>query len=266
MPLAAQQAFRYALDLLEEQLVAPVEIQVSIGWVDWGASEPIGGGSVSAWVTGINGPGGAATYPSALADQLLGYDILPGAPDMSLVFSNSSNWYFGTDATPPSGKTDFIGVALHELVHGLGFINGFRYKDGLGSIPGPSSNDGPSSYDMFVGNAANDRLVTAYSSPSRELGAALVSGNLYWLGANARRANGGNPLKLWAGTSWQGDTNSLAHLQGGAAQTPTLMTSDGPGTLRLDSIVRAMLVDMGYGFFDKEAMASRAYLAAVASD
>lgn len=48
----------------------------------------------------------------------------------SLAFSTTANWYIGTDATVPSGKTDLYSVAIHELGHllGIGTIESFTSK------------------------------------------------------------------------------------------------------------------------------------------
>ncbi|MEW5980569.1 MAG: PA domain-containing protein [Acidobacteriota bacterium] len=74
----------------------------------------------------------ATWYHSALADKIVGSDLVPGAPDIVAFFNaslgspgclESSGWYYGLDNLAPSNRIDLIAVALHELGHGLGFAN-----------------------------------------------------------------------------------------------------------------------------------------------
>lgn len=48
----------------------------------------------------------------------------------SISFSTTTNWSFGSSATVPAGKTDFLSVAIHELGHvlGIGTIESFTSK------------------------------------------------------------------------------------------------------------------------------------------
>lgn len=61
-------------------------------------------------------------YHSALADQLAGVDLNPGAPDLRARFSSNFVFYFGFDNNE-GALTDLLPVVLHELGHGLGFAN-----------------------------------------------------------------------------------------------------------------------------------------------
>jgi hypothetical protein len=61
-------------------------------------------------------------YPSALADQLAGADLNPGAADIRARFSSNFVFYLGFD-NEEGTLTDLLPVVLHELGHGLGFAN-----------------------------------------------------------------------------------------------------------------------------------------------
>lgn len=75
-------------------------------------------------------------YPIALANALSGRDMADGEPDIDLSFNSavdnnpdclgmtqgdSINFYYGYDGNPPGQDVDFLTVATHELIHGLGF-------------------------------------------------------------------------------------------------------------------------------------------------
>ncbi|WP_242138544.1 NF038122 family metalloprotease [Sphingomonas sp. TREG-RG-20F-R18-01] len=63
----------------------------------------------------------------------------PGEADGSVTFSSS----FGFDFDPRDGISantiDFIGVAIHEIGHALGFVSGVDYPDVYGSPKGPGA-------------------------------------------------------------------------------------------------------------------------------
>jgi hypothetical protein len=68
-------------------------------------------------------PAGAQSntwYTVALANQLAGVDLDPTTTDLSSTLSSDINWYFGTDGNTPADQYDFVTVALHEILHGLG--------------------------------------------------------------------------------------------------------------------------------------------------
>ena len=88
------------------------------------------GGASSVFRDFAEAPLSGTWYPAALADDLAGADLEPGASDVTLTFNSdvdgdivlgSGHFDYGFDAAPPSGDVDFVSIALHELAHGLGF-------------------------------------------------------------------------------------------------------------------------------------------------
>lgn len=93
-----------------------------------------------------DGDGKTRRYGSALADAVLGFDVVGyfqslgqiPADDSGDIFSQFNgrlgqagcldglSWYFGLDGNTPAGQVNFLNVVMHEIGHGLGaqsFIN-----------------------------------------------------------------------------------------------------------------------------------------------
>jgi len=89
-------------------------------------------------------------FPSALANHLAEKDF--GARAITLTLKISSiidgkvDWYFGTDGKAKPDQLDFITLALHELVHGLGLFATVTGDGSFGQVNPP----GPAIYDRFV--------------------------------------------------------------------------------------------------------------------
>ncbi len=124
-------AFQHALDIWGKAIDGSVPIHVSASFAPLDCSE----GSA---VLGMAGPGGmefevpgqdpAVIYPEALADQLAGYDLAPGVPDIEAEFNGALpecfpdyDWYYGLDSVDWDNRANLVMVVLHEIGHGLGF-------------------------------------------------------------------------------------------------------------------------------------------------
>ncbi len=184
-------AFRAAADLWGSVLESSVVIVVRANF------NPMGGSSTSA----ILGSAGAYTmhnlfpnqpvsntyYPAALANALAGTDLNGSNPEITATFNSdvdnptvlgSIDWYYGLDGNT-GGDIDFFTVVLHELGHGLGFMD-LIGNDGSLSIPGIF--DRNLVYDT---NGTVSGLVDLISMSTQERLAAITSGSrLLWNGAN----------------------------------------------------------------------------------
>lgn len=121
---SAQQAFARAVNTWQNTLDSPVTVNVEAYWgVNLGGQLTamcipngiinFGKGIVNTW------------YTSALADKLVGLDLQPGCPDMSVFFDSINfKWFSGT-TNPPLNEYDIESIALHELCHGFGFLGLF---------------------------------------------------------------------------------------------------------------------------------------------
>ncbi len=133
-------------------------------------------------------------YGAALASQIIAADINgPDVPEISIAFNadvdgpeilGSVGWYYGFDAQPGS-DIDFVTIALHELGHGLNF---FEAVDGTSG--GWRADDDPGIFDRMlfrpgVGSFADMRAA--------ERLAAIISGQLLWIGLAVVAFNGSAP-------------------------------------------------------------------------
>jgi hypothetical protein len=187
-------------------------------------------------------------YPSVLADALHGSDLnTPGEADIELLVNSGIPWYLGTDANPPADAYDLVTVVIHSLAHQFGINSGIQY---IG--PGDYSlrNSGsPYVYDTFLQDGAGKKVM-AYVARSAELGALMVSNDVWFSGKKANVANSGSRVKVYAPAVWE-DQVSLEHLDSDTF-TETVNNLMLPGFAlgsaqhNVGPIVKGMLQDLGW--------------------
>ncbi|HEX8551164.1 MAG TPA: Ig-like domain-containing protein [Abditibacteriaceae bacterium] len=251
---ARRAAFEAAAGFWGGRLSSTVEIDVDAHF------DSLGGASNSATLATC-GPSGflrdwgssaspfqASTfYPQALADKLAGKDLDPDDFDMEVTCNadvdnqtvlGATDWYYGTDGNR-GGDIDFFSTVIHELGHGLGFIdtidsNGAFLLDGVR----------PAIYDRFLENG-NIKLTSLTQS---QRASALISTQLFFNGSQTRAANGGLAARLYAPAVLEGGS-SVSHLDettfsgNNESMTPyaTGLAHD-PGP-----VASAIFRDMGWG-------------------
>ncbi|MBN1652608.1 MAG: hypothetical protein JXA30_02410 [Deltaproteobacteria bacterium] len=133
-------AFEYALSLYQKVIYSDVPIVVKANFTDLhcdditgavlGASAPVV--AISSLSTGRADPN--LVYPIALANHIHGSDLDPEQADIAIELNNRIDqpdclgeigWYYGLDGegNRETLETDFVRVVLHEMGHGLGFID-----------------------------------------------------------------------------------------------------------------------------------------------
>lgn len=146
------------------------------------------------------------------------------------------SWYTGSGTTP-NNEYDFYAAIFHEFTHALGFSSSFSF-DGSGD---------PSQYDWFLKDAYGDWLVDNAGNIDLNVWDNAKESTLYFVGANAVAANGGNPVILYTPSQWE-DGSSVSHLD--KAYYPDAMMKhdrgEGPEARDYNAIEVGILTDLGY--------------------
>jgi len=206
----AQAAFQYAVDIWAQSIESPQTIRVNAVFQEL-ASGTLGSAGAAGSTTLNSVPGTIPNtfYPLPLAEKLLNINTNTVQPDIIANFNNTVNWYYGTDANPPSGQFDFVSVVLHELGHGLGFF-GFGSADFFNGSVRAEPTSGPpalpSVFDNYVENNLGESILS-FPDPSPELRTQLTSNNLFCNGPIATGQNAGVFPKLYAPTIFNGGSS-----------------------------------------------------------
>ncbi|HIA48303.1 MAG TPA: hypothetical protein EYN96_10145, partial [Candidatus Hydrogenedentes bacterium] len=125
-----------AMAVLETHLDITVDIQVQAEFNDLGGSSccaTLGGaGPLTAEQDFTNAPVSSTWFVQAQVNQLVGSDGQPGIDDISSQFNSevdgtevlgTTTWYYGIDGIVPANHIDFFSTAIHELIHGVGFLS-----------------------------------------------------------------------------------------------------------------------------------------------
>ena len=255
-------AFEFALSLWSNVLVdryigEVIEVEVQFDSLGGSASSatlgfagPRGSGSVSGDPLGSN-----VFYPGALRNHLSGSDQVGGA-EITATFNSdvdgnvilgTTTFYYGTDDNAPSGTTDFVSTALHEIGHGLGWSGTLRTVDGEfeGESAGEYLNDTLiNSFDYFVQRTSDTTPLENLSAAERLT--AATTDDISWSGAAGVAANGGTAPDLF-GPDPAKPGSSYSHLDEGDFPTELMspQATDGTGHT-LSPLTLAILEDQGW--------------------
>lgn len=200
-PENAKSAFLYAISIYENLIVSEIPIKVQAKWESIG-SNVLAYSTPSAFYKNFDGARlSNVYYPVALVEKLAGKEMNGSEPDIVCTFNSNMDWYLGTNGNGPSGQYDFVTVALHEIIHGLGFSGYYSVNNGSGDLA--NSQHLPSIFDWYI--YKNNLQVCDddhFNKPSQELKDALQSGDL------SIKGNDGNDiLEVYAPKSWNVGTS-----------------------------------------------------------
>jgi len=208
-PENAKSAFLYAVSIYENLISSDMPIRVQAKWESMGSST-LAYSTPSAFYKNFDGARlSDVYYPVALVEKLSGREMNGSEADIVCTFNGNMDWFLGTSGNGPSSQYDFVTVALHEIVHGLGFSGFYDVKNGAGDLD--NSQQLPSIYDWYI--YKNDLQVCDhdhFERPSSALKDALQSGEL-----NVKGNDGSDLLKVYAPKSWNNGTSIYHYNESG---------------------------------------------------
>jgi hypothetical protein len=248
----AKAAFQEAVDIWSTLIESDVPIRVNATW------QPLGQGVLGSAIWGsvhanFDGAQRVNTwYPAALAEKMAGVELNGDSEfDIYANFSSTFNWNYALSGTVPAGQYDLVTVVLHELGHGLGFVDSYSVSGSSGFV-GVQGTGVPMIYDQMIENASEKNLFHDFVNGTEGMHQQLISEALFFntprvVATNGSRARIYAPNPYDAGSSiahldettfQAGSVNSLMTPQVGAAES-----NHNPG-----SIVLEAFSDMGWVF------------------
>ncbi|MFM2198904.1 MAG: hypothetical protein RLZZ505_2336 [Verrucomicrobiota bacterium] len=99
------------------------------------SNNPNGAGSPIAYVDNDGDANNSKINLTTANAKALGYSVPDTVTDAEITFSNSFPWDYDRSDGITSGTYDFVGIAIHEIGHALGFISGVDVLDGNSTSP-----------------------------------------------------------------------------------------------------------------------------------
>lgn len=236
----AREAFERAVSIWETHINSDVPIRINASFEDLDAGVLGGTSPQFAYGVDTNDDDELDIFViDALADAISGEDQGTGNPDFEMVLNASRNdWHFG-EGDAPAGTVDFTSVVLHEIAHGLGYLEFSQVEGGTGEYGFQFEGQDeptPSIYTFFLARTVTSDSVVAltneseYPNPSEALADALTSNELVFNGKNAVITADPNtgpvPPKVHAPSNFNSGS-SISHLDENAyprGTTNALMT------------------------------------------
>ena len=271
---ARRNAMLQAASLLAAELKSPLPLTVSACWQSLGGEEDVatlGRGASRSFGLGSATPGTPDTdvlFPQPVIKRLAGTpvcNLLTGldcaAPDMVIRFNvdvdgsalGAADFYYGFNgASRMPADPDFISTAMHELVHGLGFLS---LMDPDGNLPDIGDNKvAPTAYAAKLADVSNG-VATEFADLTNagRLAASTSGTRLQWLGGEASvsvpndLATSGQGLVRLHAPSPFAEGSSVSHVGDSYCQLMTATFSDcAGGPMRSIGLARNMLHESGW--------------------
>ena len=234
---AARAALQSAAITLARYIV--VDTPTTLNFDITAENSPSSSTLASAWSNLITSDAGF--HPTVAQHKILtGVDANGSAADGDISVNFGASW--GLGPTVGSGQYDFTSIAMHEMVHTLGFLT---YADR------PGSNIGQywTVYDSFlVDSTGNPVIGEDYRwNSAYNLNLTGRNGGLFFGGPNAVAVYGGL-VPLYTPTSWDAGS-SVSHLDDRTFGSEVMMTAlqrTGLDVRVLSPLELAILQDLGY--------------------
>lgn len=215
----------------------PVTITVNVSGINSPSSGTLAYASVS--FTG----GGSGFYRTVVQQEIItGVDPNGGTADASITYNWSYPWALGNSVS--GSEYDFKAVAIHELLHTVGFLTG------TGGNPA-SADRNWTTYDSFLATSNGTRVIgNDYRIVSGLVGNFTgAGGGLYFAGPNAVAAYGG-PVPLYTPGSWE-EGSSVSHVDELPGYVMEPFSGYGLGVRVLTPVEVAILRDLGFTMRDQ---------------
>jgi|GEM_PF-3294743 hypothetical protein len=184
-------------------------------------------------------------YPSTLANHVAGRELI-ATNTLAVNFNTNPaiTYNYNTNDSAPlgEGQESLFTTVVHELIHGMCFINYIN--------PGTGSFDGfPTAYDSFIVQDTNNPVSYVGLTDAERL-VAITNNNLFWNGPLGIAGNNGERPKLAAPSSYS-SSSSVSHLDTGTFDPLGLLLLPRDSSLvqaqvGLVALERGMLYDMGF--------------------
>lgn len=214
-------AFNAALASIGEQLPSPVDITVQACWQAMGGDADRAGLAMAAPMTLLRDapslPRSHTWYPLPTASRLSGtppetlHAELAGYPDAYAVFNSDigkssvlggAKFYLGLDGESPPADMDMRIIAMHEVMHGLGFIGIANINPENGALGARTSDFDDIFGAMAVILNSDDSASTPFFAPGvtdEQRAAAMVAVTKLRWGGPVAYTSPLNPLNFLSG-------------------------------------------------------------------
>jgi hypothetical protein len=186
--------------------------------------------------------------PSPLAWQQLGGRVDNAGPfDITVNVHSRAEWDYSLDGKLTTGKHSFVFTLLHELAHGLGFVDSFDIKSGK-----PLNDPFPFPYDLFVNRGSSSRNQLLNHTPEETI-RDMKSRDLFFNGDAtselSRSISSSTPMAKLYAPEVHRPSSSISHFDqdtyapfGTIVMTPVLVVA----TDKLDGLTLSVMRDLGY--------------------
>jgi hypothetical protein len=207
---ARRNAFEHAAGLLERKLPGQNTIRVKVSFRSFENEATVARAYAGKAVSFGRSSGPEELlhigYPPALAEKIAGRALIDeSAPHLVVEFSRSLQFYYGFHGEVPPFSIDFVAIAVHEIIHGLGFHSSLE-KDG--SFPSVTLDltAGTRSFSLDVPEWKRIYDVQMYSEEDGEFIVDLEP-------RDRERAITSDTGLLWGGTARRGEESSCSYGQ-----------------------------------------------------